>query len=49
MYLMIIQNKEIKGINIIGCEHKITQFADDTTLFLNGTKQSLTAVLDKIK
>ena len=50
MYLMIkIQNKEIKGISIDGCEHKITQFADDTTLILNGTKQSLTAALDTLK
>ena len=40
MYLMIIQNKKIKGINIDGCEHKITQFADYTTLILNGTKQT---------
>ena len=49
MYLMIIQNKEIKGISIDGCEHKITQIADDTTLILNGTKQSLTAALDTLK
>ena len=31
IYLMIIKNKETKGINIDGCEHKFTQFADDTT------------------
>ena len=49
MYLMIIQNKESKSINIDGCEHKISQFANDTTLILNGTKQSLTAALDTLK
>ena len=37
----IINAKEIQGFVIKGQEKKLTQFADDTTLFLNGSKQSL--------
>ena len=31
LYLMIVNNKDIKGIFIDGREYKLTQFADDTT------------------
>jgi hypothetical protein len=42
----IRENPDIKGITIGGIEHKLTQFADDTTLFLDGEKNSLRAVID---
>ena len=35
---LIVNNKDIKGIFIDGWEYKLTQFADDTTLILNGSK-----------
>ena len=35
---MIRQNHDVKGYNMLGCEVKISQFADDTSLFLDGTK-----------
>ena len=37
---MIRQNPNIKGYEIFNTETKITQFADDTTLFLDGSKDS---------
>jgi exonuclease III len=37
----IRNNPEIKGIKIGEIEHKITQFADDTTLFLDDDENSL--------
>ena len=37
----IVNNKGIKGINIEGRERKLNQFADDTSLFLDGSKKSL--------
>jgi hypothetical protein len=41
MAIMIRENITIKGIKIDGnSEIKISQFADDTTLFLDGTKES---------
>ena len=30
---MISQNHDVKGYNILGCEVKISQFADDTSFF----------------
>ena len=42
---MIMNNKNIKGIMIRQKEIKITQFADDTTIILNGTEDSLLEVL----
>ena len=38
--------KKMKGIYVNGIEHKITQFADDTTLILDGSKDSLIAALN---
>ena len=37
---MIRQNKNIKGYTLFGVEYKIAQFADDTSLFLDGSKSS---------
>ena len=45
---MIVNNKDIKGIFIDGREYKLTQFADDRTLILNGTKKSLNAALNTL-
>ena len=38
----------IHGINILNNEIKISQYADDTVLFLEGTSESLSAALDVI-
>ena len=48
LYLMIVNNKDIKGIFIDGWEYKLTQFADDTTLMLNVTKKSLNAAINTL-
>ena len=37
---MIRQNKNIKGYTLFDIEYKIAQFADDTSLFLDGSKSS---------
>ena len=42
---MIIQNKKIRGINFNNTEIKISQYADDTTLILDGQAVSLHAAL----
>ena len=36
---MIRQNDEIKGYNLLSKEIKISQYADDTTLFMDGTPE----------
>ena len=41
MSIAIRCNENIKGINIDDSETKITQFADDTTLILDGSKSSI--------
>ena len=46
LYLMIMKDKNIKCIMIRQKEVKITQFADDTTIILNGTEDSLQAALN---
>ena len=43
LYLLIMKNIDIKGIVIEGDEYKMTQFADDTTLMLDGSRDSLQA------
>ena len=43
LYMMVMNDKNIKGITIRQKEIKITQFADDTTIILNGTEDSLQA------
>ena len=42
-------NNEIKGLTINKSELKISQYADDTTFILNGTKESLSATLNTIE
>ena len=44
--LFIKNNNDIKGIVIGNSEYKMTQFADDTTLILDGTTNSLEAALN---
>ena len=39
--LMLKQNKNIKGVQIGNVEHILSQFADDTTIILDGSEQSL--------
>lgn len=47
--IMIKQNKDIKGIFINDNEHKISQYADDTSLALDGSPESLFAALDMLQ
>ena len=42
-------NNQIKGIRIGNTMHLISQFADDTSLFLDGTKKSLETTLNELK
>jgi hypothetical protein len=42
-------NKKIKGIKVGNIIHLISQFADDTSLFLDGSKTSLEATLEDLK
>ena len=44
--LLITLNPHIVGILIDGMEFKLTQFADDTTLMLDGSQHSLQAALN---
>ena len=46
--ILIKQNHDIGGIIINGNEHKISQYADDTCLILDGSPQSLFTALDTI-
>ena len=47
--LLIKMNPEIIGIKINMKEFKLTQFADDTALFLDGTQHSLQATLNTLE
>ena len=47
--ILIVNNAEIKGITIKGCEFKISQFADDTTLILDGSGESMKAALNTLE
>ena len=42
------KNKDIKGIEINGKEHKILQFADDTEFLLDGSQESFLATLETL-
>lgn len=39
-------NNLFSGINILGNEFKILQYADDTVFFTNGSRNSIPAILD---
>ena len=43
--IKIRHNKNIKGIHINGTEFKISQYADDTSIFLDGSTVSLNQTL----
>lgn len=45
---LIRNNKDIKGIIIEGEEYKLSQYADDTTLFSDGSPQSLDGILREL-
>ena len=47
--LMVDNNKSIVGISIKEHSYKITQFADDTTIFLDGSRDSLMAALNTLE
>ena len=49
LFLMIDNNKDIKGITVQDHSFKISQFADDTTLVLDGSKKSLLANLNTLE
>ena len=49
LYYLIYQNIEIKGLRIGQEEIKLSQFADDTTLILDGSQRSLEAALNTIE
>ena len=42
---MIQKNEKLKGITINGKEFRLSQYADDTQVFLNGTEESLRETL----
>ena len=47
-WLTLCQNKEICGINVNGKEIKLSQYADDTTLILDGSEKSFLEALRMI-
>ena len=49
MFVLINNETSLKGIEINGNEFKITQFADDTTLILDGSRESLLAALNVLE
>ena len=46
---LILNNKDIIGIIIDGFEFKLTQFANDTTLLLDGSQHSLQSALNTLE
>ena len=48
LLLLVKFNKDIVGITIDHMEYKLTQFADDTTLILDGSVGSLLAALNTV-
>ena len=49
MFLLIVNDKNLKGISVNGNEFKISQFADDTTLILDGSRSTLLAALNVLR
>ena len=47
--LKVRKNNEIKGITVNGREIKISQYADDTTLILDGSQKSFTTSLKTLE
>ena len=45
---MLRKDKDIKGIIINNKEYKLSQYADDTQIFLDGTEISLRKTLEKL-
>ena len=45
----IRNNKNIKGINVANSEHKISQYADDMSILLDGSEKSLNELLKELK
>ena len=48
MGIMIRNNTLIKGITTVGKEFKLLQYADDTVLLLDGSKNSLKSALSLV-
>ena len=46
---MIRENEIITGVNINGKEFRLSQYADDTQIFFDGTEQSLKETLNVLK
>ena len=46
---MIRKNQTVKGISINGKEFRLSQYVDDTPLFLDGTERSLQDTLSILK
>ena len=49
LLLIVDNNNSIAGISIKKHSYKITQFADDTTIFLDGSRDSLIATLNTLE
>jgi len=48
MAVMIRENKQIKGITIYDTEHKISQYADDTEIMLDGDRNSFEVTMHTV-
>ena len=46
---MIVNNKKVRGITFNKHSFKISQFADDTSLILDGSKESLLAAMNTLE
>ena len=46
--LMIRENRDITGIYLFDTEYKLIQYADDTTIILDGSEKSLKAALSLV-
>ena len=49
LFVLIHNNSNIKGVKVGSEEYKITQFADDTTIILDGSERSLLSALNTIE